>query len=310
MRLRNFRVVALLVLQLFALTLFTPAQDILHPEYPFRFAALGDNGCGCDGEHDVANKLLAWYKDHKFDTVLMLGDNIYPFKGMRGGNPALFPLAFDQYYKPLTDAGVKFYATLGNHDLETQDGKYEIQDRQRFNILSEKGYYHFSSKQEANGAPLVTFFSMNSNTLLKANGDKAQVEWLSKSLTDSKSIWKIVYFHHPIYAPPGAHGPEVEMREGIEKILTAAGVTIVLAGHDHYYAHIKPQNGIHYFISGGGGHSLKTPKKTDDMITVAKQYHFMYFEAYPEKIDYVVLPTSGAILDQGTIQKPVPKTTS
>src|SRR5262249_10079717 len=161
-------------------------------------------------------------------------------------------------------------------DLENQHGKSEIYDRNRFNILDTKGYYSFSSKQEANGAPLVTFFSMNSNTLLKLNGDKAQVEWLSKSLTESKSVWKIVYFHHPIYAPPGAHGPAVEMREGIEKILIAAGVNVVLAGHDHYYAHIKPQNGIHYFISGGGGQTLKSPRKTEDMIAVAKQHHFMY----------------------------------
>ena len=46
-----------------------------------------------------------------FSFVIMLGDNIYG-----GDSPADFARKFEEPYKPLLDAGVKFYASLGNHD--------------------------------------------------------------------------------------------------------------------------------------------------------------------------------------------------
>ena len=52
--------------------------------------------------------------DYKF--VLMAGDNIYE-------GPATeedYRLKFEEPYKPLLDAGVKFYAALGNHDDTNQ----------------------------------------------------------------------------------------------------------------------------------------------------------------------------------------------
>lgn len=45
-----------------------------------------------------------------FDFVLMLGDNIYGAQTADG-----FRRKFEDPYKPLLDAGVKFYASLGNH---------------------------------------------------------------------------------------------------------------------------------------------------------------------------------------------------
>ena len=46
-----------------------------------------------------------------FDLVIMLGDNMYG-----GQQPADFVKKFEQPYAPLLSAGVKFQASLGNHD--------------------------------------------------------------------------------------------------------------------------------------------------------------------------------------------------
>src|SRR5207247_150861 len=151
------------------------------------------------------------------------------------GSPDLFQIAFDIPYKPLLDAGVQFYACLGNHDEETSDGRYEVQDKKRFH-MAEPGYYSFNSKEDVSGNPLVTFIAINSNKLLNTNEDPDQIAWLSKTVADSKAIWKIVFFHHPIYTPPGGHEPEMKLRAGVEKILTAGGVQLVLNGHNHNYA--------------------------------------------------------------------------
>ena len=50
-----------------------------------------------------------------FDLVLMLGDNNYG-----DGSPESYRVRFEEPYKPLLDAGVKFYAARGNHDAGAQ----------------------------------------------------------------------------------------------------------------------------------------------------------------------------------------------
>ena len=76
-----------------------------------RFAVIGDNGTGDEPEFDVAREMEAYRKVVNFTFVIMLGDNIY---GRH--NPTDFARKFEEPYKPLLDAGVKFYASLGNHD--------------------------------------------------------------------------------------------------------------------------------------------------------------------------------------------------
>ena len=265
----------------------------------FHFVAMGDNGCACKGQQAVATKMIEWRKDHPYDTVIMMGDNVYPIGMKRGGNKDLFEVAFDQYYKPLTMAGVKFYATVGNHDTEADGAKAEIADQDRFHILGQYGYYSFASNEQANGNPLVMFICINSTRLLKLGADDAQIAWLSKSLTESKALWKIAYFHHPIYGPSGGHKAEKELKQGIEKILQAGGAQIVLSGHNHYYARLKPENGINYIISGGGGKDLVTPRNGEVVAKIGKAYHFTYFEVYPDQMTFEAIPASGQALDQG-----------
>ena len=49
-----------------------------------------------------------------FEFVLMMGDNMY------GGESRDFKEKFEDPYKELLDAKVKFYASLGNHDQGLQ----------------------------------------------------------------------------------------------------------------------------------------------------------------------------------------------
>jgi predicted MPP superfamily phosphohydrolase len=76
-----------------------------------RFAVIGDSGTGDRDQYEVAQQMESYRKLVGFDFVIMLGDNIY------GGHaPRDFAQKFEIPYKPLLDAGVKFYASLGNHD--------------------------------------------------------------------------------------------------------------------------------------------------------------------------------------------------
>jgi 3',5'-cyclic AMP phosphodiesterase CpdA len=246
---------------------------------PIRFGAIGDMGCGCPAQEAVADEMLQWYQQNRFTFVLTTGDNIYGddfsrlWNRRRGGNKALFYERFDRYYNPLRNRGVLFFATLGNHDLETRNGRDLIEDRRRFNILSKTGYYYFSPDPK-----LATFVALNTEALLYTNENSPQLKWLQKVLSESKSTWKIVFGHHPLYSPPGSHRISTTLQKLLEPILVRNGVNIYIAGHNHFYARMKPQHGIIHLTTGGGGRHIKTPGRTSQTEVIARAYHFMYFE--------------------------------
>ena len=71
-------------------------------------------------------------------------------------------------------------------------------------------------------------------------------------------------------------------------VLEAAGVPLVLQGHDHYYQRFQPINeasvpdadGIHYIVTGGGGRELYEMDLAEPFLDVAEQrHHFLLGEA-------------------------------
>ncbi|MCI0417290.1 metallophosphoesterase [bacterium] len=273
------------------------ATDTLH------FAAIGDMGCGCAAQEAIAEEMLEWHAKYPFRFVLTTGDNIYGdglqriWNRRKGGSKALFYEHFDRYYNPLRKRGVLFFASLGNHDFETRHGRDLIDDRVRFNILSNTGYYYFSPDPN-----LVTFVALNTENILVQNANPSQLKWLQKVLSESKSIWKIVYGHHAIYSPPGSHPVDVSFRKALEPILVKNGVQIYISGHNHFYARMKPKHGVIHFTTGGGGRHLKTPRATSETDVVARAHHFMHFELREGKLNFWAIPIQGPFLDRGTVR--------
>src|SRR5512140_2942531 len=97
-----------------------------------RFAVIGESGTGERQQFDVANLMSMYQNQTKFDFVIMLGDNIYD-----GHSASDFSRKFEQPYKPLLDRGVKFYASLGNHDDPNVERQYKP-----FNMGGQR-YYKF-----------------------------------------------------------------------------------------------------------------------------------------------------------------------
>jgi hypothetical protein len=76
-----------------------------------RFAVIGDSGTGDRNQYEVSEQMAKYREKFPFNFVIMLGDNIYG-----GDTPGDYKQKFELPYRPLLDAGVKFYASLGNHD--------------------------------------------------------------------------------------------------------------------------------------------------------------------------------------------------
>src|SRR5713226_3311237 len=193
------------------------------------FAVIGDSGTGDRMQYEVGRLMEDCREKASFDFVIMLGDNIYG-----ADKPADFKLKFEAPYKPLLDAGVKFYASLGNHDNPNQ------RFYKPFN-MGEKRYYSFKNGN-------AEFFALDSTYM-----DPEQMGWLDRQMPSSDSVWKICYFHHPLYSHAKFHGADQDLRARLEPLLARHGVNVVFSGHEHVYERIKPQNGIYYFVLGNSG---------------------------------------------------------
>ncbi|HET9371215.1 MAG TPA: metallophosphoesterase [Vicinamibacterales bacterium] len=250
------------------------------------FAVIGDSGTGGSGQSRVARRLTAMRSSFPFDIVLMLGDNLYG-----GSSKRDYVRKFEEPYKDLLSANVKFYAALGNHD----DGSQVLY--KPFNMDGKK-YYTFKPPSGS-----VRFFALDSNYV-----DKAQLDWLEKELAASGSDWKIMFFHHPLYSSGGRHGSNDSLREQLEPIFVKHGVDVVFAGHDHFYERIKPQQGIYHFVSGGAA-KLRTGDIRKTGLTdkgFDRGYHFMLVEVTPKVMYFQVISDTGATVDSGELPRREP----
>jgi len=244
-----------------------------------RFAVIGDTGSGAKEQQQLAEVMLRYRQAFPFEFVLMMGDNLY------GGESASdYKVKFEDVYKPLLDAKVKFYATLGNHD-ESNQRFYD-----HFNMNGNE-YYSFKKDK-------VAFYSLNSNYM-----DPKQVKWIEDELSKGDAEWKICFFHHPPYSSGKKHGSDEQLREVIEPILIKHGVDVVFTGHEHFYERIKPQKGIHYFISGAGGKLRPGDVKVSSLTAKSfdKDLHFMLVEIVDDQLHFQVITRTGAIIDEGVL---------
>jgi hypothetical protein len=248
-----------------------------------KFAIIGDRGTGSDSQYRVARQLVDARAKFPYQFVLMMGDNLYGGSGEKD-----YQKKFEVPYKPLLDANIKFYATLGNHD-NPNERLYKP-----FNMNGER-YYTFKPRDG------VRIFSLDSNYM-----DKPQLEWFEKELQASGSDWKIVFFHHPLYSSGGAHGSDVQLREELEPLFLKYGVDAVFAGHEHFYERIKPQKGIYYFISGGAAKLREGDVNTRSELTAKSfdsGYHFMLIEIGKDALSFQVITDQAKIVDSGTMPR-------
>jgi predicted phosphodiesterase len=268
-----------------AMSLTGTAQNVTLPlaKASTRFAVLGDTGTGDKPQYEIGRKLEEYYQRANFTFAIMVGDNIYGSE-----RPQDFQKKFEMPYKPLLDAGVKFYAALGNHDDPNQ------RFYKPFNMNGER-FYTFTKGN-------IEFFVLDSNYM-----DRKQLDWFERSIKDSKSDWKMAYFHHPLYSSGEAHGSEVDLRTMLEPLFVKYGIDVVFAGHEHFYERVKPQKGIHYFTCGGSAKLRKgnirkgsgLTEKGDDI-----ENTFMVVEVTKDVFNFQTVSRGGVTIDSGAFRRP------
>ena len=261
------------------------AQELALPSAAnsVKFAAIGDSGSGDPEQYDVANQMVRFRAKFPFDFVIMLGDNIYGGQG-----PQDLVKKFSQPYKGLLDAGVRFYAALGNHD-DPNNRRYPL-----WNMAGEL-YYTFTNNN-------VRFFALDSNKV-----DQKELAWLENALKSAQEDWKVCFFHHPLYSDGGTHGSAVDVRGVFEPLFVTYGVNVVFAGHDHIYERITPQKGIHHFVEGASGQLRKGDAGRSIMNAKSfdQDMSFMLVEIDGNQLSFQTISRTGTTVDSGTIQRQV-----
>src|SRR6478672_4035384 len=261
----------------------TSGSPLPNRQGSLKFAVLGDFGTGEKTQYELADQMIRLHDRFKYDFVVLVGDNLYGSE-----RPQDFVKKFEQPYKDLLDRGVKFYASLGNHDAREQR-YYKL-----FN-MDGKLYYSFSA------SPNVRFFALESTYPVPE-----QFEWLENELKASGSAWKIVFFHHPLYSSGDRHGSDLRLRDVLEPLLIKYNVSVVLTGHDHFYERVKPQKGITYFVTGSGGQLRKGNIDRHSGITANgfdTDLAFMGAEIAGDEMYFQAIARDGRTVDSGVVKR-------
>jgi 3',5'-cyclic AMP phosphodiesterase CpdA len=265
-----------------------PPVTLPNKEGSLKFGVLGDFGIGSPEQYQLAKQMTTLHGRFKYEFVVLVGDNLYGSE-----RPQDFQTKFELPYKPLMDAGVKFYASLGNHDAREQ---------RFYKLFNMEGNLYYSF----NPSPDVRFFMFESTYPVPE-----QIAWLEKELKASTSNWKIVVFHHPLYSSGGRHGSDLLLREVLEPLFVKYNVSVVLTGHDHIYERVKPQKGIVYFVVGSGG-QLRAGNIDRGSGITAKGFDtdqaFMAAEITGDQMYFNTISRPGQIVDSGVLtrRKPTP----
>jgi Calcineurin-like phosphoesterase len=262
----------------------TTVVEFPNREDSLKFGVLGDFGTGERPQYELAEQMAKLRERFPYTLVVTVGDNLYGSQ-----RPQDFKRKFEDPYKALIDAKVKFYASLGNHD---------VREQRFYKLFNMDGKLYYSFKPDKQD---VRFFALDSTYR-----QREQIQWLEKELESSNEKWKIPYFHHPLYSSGDRHGSDLDWREAVEPLFVKYNVSVVFAGHDHFYERLKPQRDIVYFVTGSGGQLRRGNIDRRTGLTAQgfdTDQAFLAAEISGDEMFFNAVTRQGKIVDSGVIQR-------
>ncbi len=239
-----------------------------------RFLALGDSGGGGADQYALLDQMYTV----PYDLIVHTGDVAY-------GNGTLQQLddnMFGVYGDLLRNVAV--FPAAGNHDYDTLRG---APFRDVFALPGDSGEHQYSFDWgRAHFAVLDTEVDI-----------EPQVAWLDADLAASPLPWKIVSLHRPPYSS-GTHGSDTRLRALLAPIFARHGVQLVLAGHDHDYERMTPQDGVTYVVTGGGGVGTRGVGVSSFTAFSEDVIHFVYGEIRGNQLALHAIDGAGAEFDE------------
>jgi hypothetical protein len=267
-----------------------PAFSLKSAGERLRLVAFGDFGQGTDAQKRVAVAMLKEHRARPFDFGITTGDNFYP-RGMESPSDPRWKTWWEEMYTPL---GIRFYATLGNHDWVNFDSPAaEILYAARSESWRLPAPYYTYT------AGPVQFFAVDTDEI-----SEAQALWLRDALDKSRAKWKVVYGHHPVFVS-GLSGSSytAEMRRMLWPIIKGRA-DMYLSGHHHSLQHLRSPDGGHFVTSGGGGAGTYAVDEREPLALFVRSANgFTTIEADERELSFKHIDDRGAELYSYAIRK-------
>ena len=182
---------------------------------------------------------------------------------------------------------VPFINIMGNHDgTKLFLNYFPYPYTQTFDWSFDYGPAHF------------VIIDLYSNT----SADSPRWQWLKNDLANSTKKWKFILLHEPGWSA-GPHENNEVVQKIIHPMAVRYGVSVVFAGHNHYYARAEV-DGIVYITSGGGGGTLYDPEYSWPNILVKKKAnHYLRVVVSGNDLHITALTVQGDVLDDFTLTK-------
>jgi hypothetical protein len=269
----------------------------------FRFLFMGDPQCGLE---EWGQLLSAAYRRHRDAAFLLIAGDLVD-RGNERTN-------WDHFF--LRAAGVferlPLMPCAGNHEYLDQGPRLY---RAIFALpaggpagIDSNLVYSF----EYGGA----FIAVLDSTLALADPALAgrQAEWLDEALGRTGCPWKLVMFHHPVYAShPTRESPA--LHDAWVPVIEKHRVALVLQGHDHAYQRTyplragrrvsRPDQGTTYVVSVSGTkfYGQRLRPETALGITELSTYQTIDIEAPENRLVYRAWNRDGHEVDRLTIER-------
>jgi len=280
---------------------------------PVRFLVIGDWGWnGYFGQKTVAEQLQKSSEADGSDFIISTGDN-FQVNGVRSVDDPLWQLSFENIYTH-PSLLVDWFCVLGNHDYRGNpqaEIDYTKKSRRwymparyytvnhRIDDSTEVDFYFLDT------SPFQEIYYKDRNYRAVVGQDTTgQKRWLDSALAASKSRWKIVVGHHPVYTS-GTHAPELTAMPGrFAPLFQRYGVDAYFCGHDHQLEVLKADNGkTRYFISGGGSERIRPVKATAKTVFLACTPGFMSVSLAADTMKVHLIDFHGNRLHTETVVK-------
>ncbi len=245
---------------------------------PVRFLAFGDSGGGGSDQYE----LLEQMHTVPYDLMIHTGDLAYDSGTISQYEDTVFAVYGDLF------RNIPFFPAAGNHDYKTMSG---LPFRDVFNLpgTNEKWYSYDWGR--------VHFVALDTES-----DYGTQMTWLETDLAANQLPWRIIYLHKPPYSS-GAHGSDISLRSRLAPIAEKYGVQLVLAGHDHNYERMKPQNGVNYVVTGGGGIGTRSVGTSSFTALSEDVIHFVQAEVGVDEMTLHAIDATGVEFDSMVIAR-------
>lgn len=129
----------------------------------------------------------------------------------------------------------------------------------------------------------------------------AQYTWVANDLAATAKPWRFLVIHEPGWSAGGGHSNDSDVQDFLQPLCLEHSVSIVFAGHNHYYARADV-DGVQHITTGGGGAPLHTPNVGyPNVVTAEAAYHFCQVKIEYGFLDFLAISADGDTLDRFTL---------